>query len=177
MNLLETVTQAERIVGAAPGELFDDLSKGAQAECWAELREQHDRRNEFLAYGDDLRERPKRHLRAVAPCTRASSNAGVARGRHDDPLRAVPLPVAFEILTGESVPRSGMVRCPLPDHEDRTPSCRVAEDVFYCHGCLRGGSAIDLAAHLYGLEPRGAGFFEIRRRLALDLLGREEAAA
>jgi len=42
---------------------------------------------------------------------------------------------------------------------------------------LRGGSAIDLAAHLYGLEPRGAGFFEIRRRLALDLLGREEAAA
>jgi hypothetical protein len=38
-------------------------------------------------------------------------------------------------------------RCPLPDHEDRTPSFTVnpEKNVFFCHGCLRGGDVIELA--------------------------------
>jgi hypothetical protein len=87
-----------------------------------------------------------------------------------DPIRAVPLPAAFEILTGEAVPRSGMVRCPSADHEDRTPSCHVEDEVFFCHGCCRGGSLIDLGALLWEIEPRGAGYHEIRRRLEAELL-------
>jgi hypothetical protein len=79
--------------------------------------------------------------------------------------------MVFEILLGQTVPRSsGMVRCPLPGHEDRTPSCRVTSDVFYCFGCGRGGSVVDLAAELWGIEPRGAGYFEIRERLESELL-------
>ena len=87
-----------------------------------------------------------------------------------DPIRAVPLPVAFEVLAGEGVPRSGMVRCPSADHEDRTPSCHVEAEVFFCFGCGRGGSIVDLAGLLWGLEPRGAGYHEVCRRLEAELL-------
>jgi len=175
MTAFEAIRGAERILGLAPGELYDELSGRAQEECVAELRDQCDRRNGFLAYGDDPPERSKPYLRAVGASHRAYSVAGEHQGRARDPLRAVPLSVAVEILTGESVPPSGMVRCPLPGHEDRSPSCHVGDGLFHCFGCSRGGSLYDLAAEIYGLEPRGAGFFEIRRRLALDLLGREAA--
>ena len=87
-----------------------------------------------------------------------------------DPIRAVPLPAAFEVLAGEGVPRSGMVRCPSADHQDKTPSCHVEAEVFYCHGCGRGGSIVDLGALLWEIEPRGAGYHEIRRRLEAELV-------
>jgi DNA primase len=36
-------------------------------------------------------------------------------------------------------------RCPLPDHEDRTPSFYIyPPDRFYCYGCDRGGDVVDL---------------------------------
>jgi hypothetical protein len=86
--------------------------------------------------------------------------------------------MVFEILLGQTVPRSsGMVRCPLPGHEDRTPSCRVTSDVFYCFGCGRGGSIVDLGGLLYGLEPRGAGYREICERLESELLPTLRSAA
>jgi hypothetical protein len=94
-----------------------------------------------------------------------------------DPVKAIPLPVAFEVLAGEAVPRSGMVRCPSSDHEDRSPSCHVSADVFYCFGCGRGGSIVDLGGLLWGIEPRGAGFREIRERLESELLPALRAAA
>jgi hypothetical protein len=96
----------------------------------------------------------------------------------DDPVRSVPLPVAFEILLGETVPRSGgMVRCPSPDHEDRSPSFRVGDELFHCFGCGRGGSVVDLGGLLWGIEPRGAGYFEICRRLEAELLPTLRSAA
>jgi CHC2 zinc finger len=38
-------------------------------------------------------------------------------------------------------------RCPLPDHEDRSPSFTVnpEKNVWFCHGCLRGGDVVELA--------------------------------
>jgi len=102
-------------------------------------------------------EKPERRARTV-------------EGDLGDPIRAVPLPVAIEVLVGEGVPRSGMVRCPSADHEDKRPSCHVEADVFYCHGCGRGGSIVDLGALLWKIEPRGAGYHEIRRRLEAELL-------
>jgi DNA primase len=38
-------------------------------------------------------------------------------------------------------------RCPLPGHEDRSPSFTVnpEKNVFFCHGCLRGGGVVELA--------------------------------
>ena len=43
--------------------------------------------------------------------------------------------------------REQLIRCPLPDHEDRNPSCSVNLDdaVWNCYGCGRGGGVVDLA--------------------------------
>jgi len=64
------------------------------------------------------------------------------------------------------VGRDGKVSCPF--HEDRTPSLHVYETPaggWYCFGCGRGTSVYDLAAAIWRLEPRGADFLELRRRL------------
>jgi DNA primase RepB-like protein len=71
-----------------------------------------------------------------------------------DPAKQIPPPVYFRLLAGETVAeRGGDVRCPLPDHPDENPSCRVyptAEQGWRCHGCGRGGSIYDLASLLEG---------------------------
>jgi DNA primase len=39
-------------------------------------------------------------------------------------------------------------RCPLPDHEDKTPSFYTySPGRFYCYGCGRGGDVVDLEFH------------------------------
>ena len=47
-------------------------------------------------------------------------------------------------------------RCPLPDHEDRSPSFTVSpeKNVFFCHGCLRGGDVVTLAALAWGYSEQ-----------------------
>jgi hypothetical protein len=89
----------------------------------------------------------------------------------DDPLRAIPPAVYVEALAGEAPDRDGKVRCPF--HDDGTPSLHVYDGGggWFCYGCEAGGSIIDFGAALYGLEPRGKDYQEIRRRLAADLLG------
>lgn len=84
-----------------------------------------------------------------------------------DSLAAISPPVYVEALTGRVPDRSGKVSCPLPDHEDGTPSMHVYEDAaagWYCYGCGRGGRIYDLAAILggYRLPLRGADFIAVR---------------
>lgn len=92
-----------------------------------------------------------------------------------DVLATVSPPTYVRLLTGADAPdRGGMIRCPLPDHEDRTPSCYVYPDAaagWYCYGCGRGGSLVDLGAHLWGVDPRGRGYHDLRQRLARELTG------
>jgi hypothetical protein len=102
------------------------------------------------------------------------------------PLSAVPdrladiaPPVYFEALTGLVPDRDGKVCCPLPGHDDSTPSCHVyddAEDGWHCFGCGRGGTVYTLAALLadYSLPLRGADFIAVRGVL-LDHLAAEAA--
>src|SRR5215218_5076977 len=49
-------------------------------------------------------------------------------------------------------------RCPLPNHEDRSPSFTVnpEKNVFFCHGCLRGGDVVELARLAWGYDQREA---------------------
>src|SRR5215218_9614529 len=49
-------------------------------------------------------------------------------------------------------------RCPLPEHEDRSPSFTVnpEKNVFFCHGCLRGGDVVELARLAWGYDQRDA---------------------
>lgn len=51
------------------------------------------------------------------------------------------------------VGRSLVGRCPLPDHEDRTPSFHVypGDDRWHCFGCNRGGDIFDLTGLYFGL--------------------------
>ena len=44
--------------------------------------------------------------------------------------------------------------CPIPDHQERTPSFTVNPDknVWFCHGCLRGGDVIELARFAWGYD-------------------------
>jgi hypothetical protein len=118
---------------------------------------------------DPVAERPPRRLQAVE----------TFKGSTDDPLLTLPPAVYVEALTGQVVGRDGKVRCPL--HDDGTPSLHVynsAEAGWACFGCeappgkvALGGDIYAFAARLYGLEPRGRGFHEIRKRLEADLLG------
>jgi hypothetical protein len=83
-----------------------------------------------------------------------------------DPLRVVPPPVYFELLTGLRVGRSGKLHCLF--HDDRSPSLHVYPDAgrgWYCFGCGRGGSIFDLAALLSGRETHGRDFIQLRREL------------
>lgn len=48
--------------------------------------------------------------------------------------------------------------CPLPDHQERTPSFTVDPDknVWWCFGCLRGGDVVELARFAWGYDKHEA---------------------
>ena len=91
----------------------------------------------------------------------------------DDDLKTIPASVYVPALVGVEPGRDGKIACPF--HNDATPSLHVYDDHWRCYGCDRGGTIIDFGAALYEVEPRGRGYFDIRRRLATDLLGRLSA--
>jgi hypothetical protein len=103
------------------------------------------------------------------PTFRASSRERRRAGRSalDRTLLAIPAPEYVRVLA-ELVPdREGKVLCPF--HEDTSPSLQLYPDGgFYCFGsgCRRGGTIYDFAGHLWGIDPRGVGFLELRERLA-----------
>ncbi len=109
-----------------------------------------------------------------------SWNGGQAGEGSDDPLRLVAPPVYFRALAGVEVPSEGaMVRCPLPGHDDGSPSFTVypGDGGWYCFGCGRGGSIYDLAAGLWDLATNGGDFLELRRRLEEIFLAGGRASA
>ncbi len=81
-------------------------------------------------------------------------------------------PEYFRRLTGVEVPaEGGFVACPLPGHDERTPSCRVFAEPdrgFWCFGGGRGGRLYDLQSVLdggpWGRELRGDAFLDAKRR-------------
>src|SRR5215217_5762286 len=56
------------------------------------------------------------------------------------------------------VGKESVGRCLIPDHEDRSPSFTVnpEKNVFFCHGCLRGGDVVELAQLAWGYDQRDA---------------------
>ncbi|CAA9316993.1 MAG: hypothetical protein AVDCRST_MAG93-5549, partial [uncultured Chloroflexia bacterium] len=79
-----------------------------------------------------------------------------------EPIQAVREAVKIEYFArglGCDFRRAGadelVTRRPLPDHEDRTPSCTVkaAKGVFFCYLCLRGGDVAELVC-LIGNMPK-----------------------
>lgn len=103
------------------------------------------------------------HQEATAPTPRPRAPYQEENGRERIPVekaRAVPIAQVFAHLghrlrsTGHSL----IGRCPLPDHEDSTPSLSVdpKKKVWYCHGCHRGGDSITLVRMVRGVDFRAA---------------------
>jgi hypothetical protein len=95
---------------------------------------------------------------------------GQRSGQPEDELARVPPPAYFQALCAVRVPVSGgLVRCPLPDHDDAYASCQVyaeADQGWWCFGCSRGGRIYDLASLLaggrWGRELREDAFLRAR---------------
>lgn len=110
----------------------------------------------------------------LGPNPRRERDRPRSEPREHDVLDEIAPPDYVEALTGVDVPRHGMIHCPLPGHDERTPSFKAYETPergWYCFGCCRGGSIYDLGAALWGLSTRDAAFHDLRRELARALLG------
>lgn len=68
-------------------------------------------------------------------------------------------------LTGEEANRAGYLRCPLPDHDERTPSFSCRDTRWRCYGCHAHGSIYELAGILWDLPRSGHDFRKIHDRL------------
>lgn len=66
-------------------------------------------------------------------------------------------------LLGIRLPAKGMARCPLPGHDDDTPSFEVRNQGRHwrCYGCDKNGGAIDLV-----MAHQGMSFIEAKKWLA-----------
>lgn len=121
---------------------------------------------DVVAKWDELSRVP---LGYVGPEPRRQRDAAADRDR--DVLDEIPPADYVEALTGVEVPHHGVICCPLPGHDDRSPSFKVWPDAgWFCFGCGRGGDLYTLGAELWGMSTRGPGFRELRRELARALL-------
>jgi CHC2-type zinc finger protein len=87
----------------------------------------------------------------------------------DRALLAIPATEYARVLTSREPNGEGKIACPF--HADRNPSLQLYPDGgFYCFGsgCRRGGSIFDFAGQLWGIDPRGTAFLELRERLAIE---------
>ena len=70
-----------------------------------------------------------------------------------DPVMEISPAIYVPALTGREPNRVGFIVCPL--HNDTDPSLKVYDDAergWFCFGCERGGTIIDLAGALAGLD-------------------------
>jgi CHC2 zinc finger len=91
-----------------------------------------------------------------AEATRAPRYRGVSYTKPIDAAKeAVPVTKLADKLSSE---RGLRRRCPLPDHEDHTPSFVLYPETesFFCFGCLRGGDVVELYRLAKGYEERDA---------------------
>ncbi len=83
---------------------------------------------------------------------------GALKARVEAVKRAWPIArFCRELLACEFVPAGQgrwKARCPLPGHDDHTPSFSIDETkgVAYCFGCQHGGDVITLSRYIGGLE-------------------------
>jgi len=95
--------------------------------------------------------------RASRPRNHVPETAGQDRGRAAQSARTAAILARIDVpgaaaLFGVALRRGANHRCPLPGHDERHPSFRVAPDgqTWRCYGCDRRGSAIHLVAALTG---------------------------
>ncbi len=114
-------------------------------------------------------ERLAARLEDPKPPRPARPRAERVRGAIDDPALSLSPAEYFAALCGVEPDAAGYVHCPLPDHDERTASCRLYADHWWCFGCQRGGGIYDLASLLeggpWGTELRADAFRVATRRV------------
>ncbi len=70
-----------------------------------------------------------------------------------DRIKEIPIAEVFSAY-GYPAGRSGFCKCPF--HLEKTASCKVYKDSFYCFGCGAHGDSIDFVMRLFGLGFRDA---------------------
>lgn len=181
------LSPAERI------ELFGRMPEQDQVDSWAKLAEQVDGER-LLGWdvildgpaadifkrkeprGDSPQGRTRRRRRNFT--TSRSSDPAPGRARtsgadEPDPLLTIPARIYVVALADAPVRGDGgVIRCPLPGHEDRNPSFMVYRgEGWRCFGCGHSGTIYDLARELSGIGDRGADFKALRKWIGEKLLG------
>ena len=65
--------------------------------------------------------------------------------------------------------------CPLPDHEEKTPSFTVyPDDHWWCFGCHRGGDVLDLHQLAHGYAEKWEALVSLAMERGVELPGRSE---
>jgi len=80
-------------------------------------------------------------------------------------LKSIEARSYVETLTGEVPNRAGFICCPLPTHEERTPSFHCKGSWWRCYGCGEKGTIYDLAAALWDRKMYGEDFLLLHREL------------
>ena len=57
--------------------------------------------------------------------------------------------------------RNGFILCPF--HQEKTPSCKIYKDGYYCFGCGVGGDVISFVKNLFSLS-----FLDAAKKIGLD---------
>ena len=192
-----TPDEADRLAAkvAATATLAHTPLTWAQLRAWTPDLTLEARRRVFAALPDEQRlsvwnEQRLDRVELVLPEDKratAKPLRDVSRPRQDrgdltpvlDVLRALPATEYVAVLARVDVPAGGMIRCPLPGHEDRTPSFHAdaGDRGWYCHGCGKGGGVIDLAGHLWNRPTNGPTFPDLVREIHGCLLSAGRAAA
>jgi len=88
---------------------------------------------------------------------------------------AVPVIDLADLLCGPGQMRRigerWTARCPLPDHDEKTPSFTVypGDRGWYCYGCLRGGDVVDLGRLAWGLGRADVAAAEVLMSFGHDI--------
>lgn len=97
---------------------------------------------------------------------------------------AVPILDEADLLCGPAGTRTGLKRvgekwvgiCPLPGHEEKTPSFTVyaEDDHFHCYGCQAHGDVLDLHQLAHGYAEKWEALVSLALARGVELPGRSE---
>jgi DNA primase len=68
-------------------------------------------------------------------------------------------------------------RCPLPDHDEKTPSFTVypGDGGWWCYGCNKGGDVVNLAALAWGIDRADVAAAEVLMTFGYEIPSRSDA--
>jgi len=70
-----------------------------------------------------------------------------------------------------------VTNCRIPDHHDRVPSFTVnpEKNLWFCHGCVRGGDVVKLAALVWGIDRADVAAAELLIEFGHEIPARPDA--